>query len=149
MRSLIKTIPFIISLFLISPAQSQCKDYIEAISGMKLAPYVLDGDFVAPVLSEGDSIEVYRTFNSGQTYKVAIVGLDLFALEFKIMDDNKNILFKNYENNDDNIMFDGVRSFEFTLQQSQNLVILVKVPIYSEDPAYRMQGCVGVLVGFK
>ncbi len=128
---------------------SQCKEYMEAISGMKLHPYTLDGDFIAPILTEGDSIVVHRTFSSGKTYKMAIVGLELFRIKVKITDSNKNLLFKNFDNPEDQIENEGVRTWEFAPDQSQNLIITVTVPIMAGKIQNRMKGCVGVLVGFK
>ena len=55
---------------------TQCKEYIEANYSTQLEPYVIDGNFIAPILTEGDSIDLNRTFYSDQDYRVAVYGFD-------------------------------------------------------------------------
>ena len=89
-------------------AKAQCREYIEAIAESELEPYVLDGNFESPILSEGESVEFYRTFMSGLNYKIDVCGMEMFFKEITISEvekkDNgkrtvKNVLFKNFGKN--------------------------------------------------
>ncbi len=156
---------FLIGLFLISifsiNSYAQCREYIESLREAELEPYTCDANFTAVTISEGDSIQVNRTFNKGQSYKIKVSGMDLFMVEIKIIDNNKNVLFKNYgEDNpvktnakegeeDDELASLGNRAWEFTPDQTVNLIITVRVPVLTKDKKNRVEGCLGVLVGFK
>ena len=95
-------------------AKAQCREYIEAIAESELEPYVLDGNFESPILSEGESVEFYRTFMSGLNYKIDVCGMEMFFKEITISEvekkDNgkrtvKNVLFKNFgKNTEDQII---------------------------------------------
>jgi len=141
----------------------QCREYIESLVEEQLQPYTSDGNFVAETLGEGDSYQVTRTFNKGQSYKISICGMELFMIEMTITDPNKNVLFKNFgedqeentntqttdEGEEDGTENLGNRSWEFTPQQTVNLTISVKIPVITKNLKHRLEGCLGILIGFK
>ena len=59
-------------------AKAQCREYIEAIAESELEPYMLEGNFESPIVSEGESVEYYRTFMSSLNYKIDVCGMEMF-----------------------------------------------------------------------
>src|SRR5665647_2500425 len=79
---------------------AQCKAFAKKVCLPKLNPYIHDGNYHAAVLVEGEEAELYKTFYSDMDYKVAIVGESkLPDVEFKVLDENNNILYSNKDNN--------------------------------------------------
>lgn len=108
----------------------------------ELGSYTHDGNYHAAILVEGEEAELYKTFYSDQEYRVAICGSEnLPDIEFKVMDANKTILYSNADN-------DYSRTWDFKLESSQQLKLVIKVTTFeelSEDPA---SGCVAIMFGF-
>ena len=76
-------------------------------------------------------------------YRIAIVGENkLPAIEFKIMDINKNVLYTNKDNN-------YASTWDFKLQSSQQLKIIVKVSSFNKPGDTPASGCVAIMFGFK
>jgi len=138
--SLIATLLFAFNAF---NANAQCKGFAKKICRAELGPYTHDGNYHAAILVEGEEAELYKTFYSDQEYRLAICGSEnLPAIEFKVMDANKNILYSNAED-------DFSRTWDFKLESSQQLKLLIKVTTFeqlSDDPA---NGCVAIMFGFK
>ena len=66
-------------------ANAQCKGFAKKICRMELVPYIHDGNYHAAILLEGEEAELYKTFYSGQEYRIAICGSDnLPEIEFQI-----------------------------------------------------------------
>lgn len=123
-------------------ADAQCKGFAKKTCKGELGPYTHDGNYHAAILIEGEEAELYKTFYSDQDYRVAICGSDnLPPVEFKVMDASKNILYSNKDK-------DYARTWDFKLESSQQLKLVVKVTRFeqnSEDPA---SGCVAIMFGF-
>ena len=149
-------------------AKAQCREYIEAITESELEPYVLDGNFESPIVSEGASVEYYRTFMSGLNYKIDVCGMEMFFKEITISEvekkDNgkrtvKNVLFKNFgKNTEDQIIttsngesfpLNGLTFYEFTPDHTMELHIKVKIVPFEGGGGAKLEGCLGILVGFS
>ncbi|HEN21186.1 MAG TPA: hypothetical protein ENN86_04170 [Desulfobacteraceae bacterium] len=137
--SLILTLLFAFNAFQLN---AQCKGFAKKICKAELGSYTHDGNYHAAILVEGEEAELYKTFYSDQDYRLAICGSDnLPAVEFTVMDANKNVLYSNADNN-------YSRTWDFTLESSQQLKLLIKVTTFeqlSDDPA---SGCVAIMFGF-
>ncbi len=157
-----KRILFTILLFFTSISlYSQCKEYIKAIAPGILSPYLLDGNFNAPVVYEGDKIELKRTFLGGKKYKIAIIGMNLFEKKITVKDEDGFIIFKNYKIRNrekpqyytnlkgEQVPCMGSNEWEFELNQSENLTIIVKLERKSKKRRNRLRGCLGIVVGFE
>lgn len=122
---------------------AQCKGFAKKICKAELGSYTHDGNYHAAILVEGEEAELYKTFYSDQEYRVAICGSEnLPAIEFKVMDANKTILYSNADN-------DFSETWDFKLESSQQLKLVIKVTSFeelSDDPA---SGCVAIMFGFK
>jgi len=125
-------------------ADAQCKAFAKKVCLPELGAYTHDGNYHAAILVEGEEAELYKTFYSDMEYRVSIVGEDkLPNVEFKVLDANKNVLYTNKK--------DGkyLKTWDFKLQSSQQLKLVVKVSSFdppSETPA---SGCVAIMFGFK
>ncbi len=124
-------------------SQAQCKGFAKKVCRLELVPYIHDGNYHAAILTEGEEAELYKTFYSGQDYRIAICGTsDLPEIEFSIMDAKKTVLYTNKNN-------DYSRVWDFKLESSQQLKIAVKVPVREGSPDEPMSGCVAIMFGLK
>jgi hypothetical protein len=76
-------------------------------------------------------------------YRVAIVGEGkLPAVEFRILDANKNVLYSNKDAN-------FAKTWDFRLESSQQLKLVVKVSSFNQSGDIPASGCVAIMFGFK
>ena len=122
----------------------QCKAFAKKVCLPELGTYTHDGNYHAAVLVEGEEAELYKTFYSDMDYRIAICGEDkLPNIEFKILDANKNVL---YSNNKDGKY---AKTWDFKLQSSQQLKLVVKVSSFNQSGDTPASGCVAIMFGFK
>jgi hypothetical protein len=136
---------FLLILTVNFSASGQCKSFAKKICKLELIPYIHDGNYHAAILTEGEEAELYKTFYEGQEYRIAICGGETFPnVEFKVMDSNRKVLY----NNRDHGMS---KSWDFKLESSQQLKIVVKVPVTSTNKTETelLSGCVAIMFGFK
>ena len=131
-------------LFISVVASAQCKSFAKRICKMELIPYIHDGNYHAAILTEGEEAELYKTFYSGQEYRIAVCGgpESIPDVEFQVIDAYKNVLYDNREHN-------LSRTWDFKLESSQQLKIAVKVPKSNTVSEYPASGCVAIMFGFK
>jgi hypothetical protein len=123
-------------------AEAQCKNFAKKICKLELLPYVHDGIYNATVLSEGETAELYKTFYSGQEYRVTICGDEnLPPVQFQVLDAERNVLY-------DNKKHQFSKSWDFKLESSKQLIISIQVQTSDELSDQILSGCVSVLVGF-
>lgn len=122
---------------------AQCKGFAKKQCKLDLIPYIHDGNYHAAILTEGEEAELYKTFYSGQNYRIAVCGAEaLGPVEFQIIDAYKNVLYDNRNNKNSS-------TWDFKLESSQQLKIAVKVPAGKGDSEYPASGCVAIMFGFK
>lgn len=136
----------ILAIFIIAAtfdSNAQCKAFAKKVCLPELGSYTHDGNYHAAVLVEGEEAELYKTFYSDMDYRVAICGEDkLPNVEFKVLDSNKNVLYSNKESN-------FARTWDFKLQSSQQLKLIVKVSSFNKPGDTPASGCVSIMFGFK
>lgn len=136
----------ILALFIFTSSlkvEAQCKAFAKKECIPELGSYTHDGNYHAAVLVEGEEAELYKTFYSDMEYRVAIVGEDkLPPIEFKILDSNKNILYSNKDAK-------YAKTWDFKLQSSQQLKLVVKVTSFNKSGEAPASGCVAIMFGFK
>jgi hypothetical protein len=140
-----KIIPILALLMLAvsSEADAQCKAFAKNVCIPELGTYTHDGNYHAAVLVEGEEAELYKTFYSDMDYKVAICGEDkLPDIEFTVFDGNKNLLYSNKEAK-------YAKTWEFKLQSSQQLKVVIKVNSFNKAGESPASGCVAIMFGFK
>jgi hypothetical protein len=140
-----KIIP-LLALFIFAidiAADAQCKAFARKECLPELGSYTHDGNYHAAVLIEGEEAELYKTFYSDMEYRVAIVGEGkLPAIEFRVLDTNKNVLYSNKEK-------DFAKTWDFKLQSSQQLKLVIKVSSFNKPGDTPANGCVAIMFGFK
>lgn len=123
-------------------SNAQCKEFAKKICKLELLPYIHDGIYNATILAEGETAELFKTFYSGQEYRLAICGDDMLkTVEFEVLDGERNVLFSNKDHN-------YAKFWDFKLESSQQLIISIQVPTNDEMSDQLSSGCVAVLVGF-
>jgi hypothetical protein len=136
----------LVAIFVIAQngnVNAQCKAFAKRDCLPELASYTHDGNYHAAVLVEGEEAELYKTFYSDMDYRVAIVGDEkLPAIEYRILDANKNVLYSNKENN-------FAKTWDFKLQSSQQLKLVVKVSSFNKPGEMPASGCVAIMFGFQ
>jgi hypothetical protein len=122
---------------------AQCKAFAKKICIPELGAYTHDGNYHAAILVEGEEAELYKTFYSDMEYRVSICGEDkLPEVEFKVFDANKNVLYSNKDAN-------YAKTWDFKLQSSQQLKLVVKVNTLNKPGETPASGCVAIMFGFK
>lgn len=141
---LLKIFPVLAFLLIASvSANAQCKAFAKKVCLPELGSYTHDGNYHAAVLVEGEEAELYKTFYSDMDYRLAICGEDkLPNIEFRILDANKNVLYSNKDN-------DYAKTWDFKLQSSQQLKLVVKVSSFNQSGDTPASGCVSIMFGFK
>ena len=142
-----KYLPYFITLIVVTvltlPVQAQCKGFAKNLCKSELAGYTHDGNYHAAILTEGEEAELYKTFYSGQKYRLAVCGSEILpAIEFQVVDAYKNVLYDNRQNNNAGV-------WDFTLESSQQLKVIVKVPASGTKAEYPESGCVSIMFGFQ
>jgi len=142
----IKLIFPIVALVLLAgtvTVNGQCKSFAKKVGIPELGAYIHDGNYHAAVLVEGEEAELYKTFYSDMKYRVAIVGEEnLSNVEFTVYDATKNVIYTNKSSN-------YAKFWDFELQSSQQLKLVVKVPEKSKSGETPASGCVSIMFGFK
>jgi hypothetical protein len=142
---ILRIIPILV-LFLLGTtvnADAQCKAFAKKVCLPELGTYTHDGNYHAAILVEGEEAELYKTFYSDMEYRVAICGEEkLPNVEFKVLDSNKNVLYSNKDAN-------YAKSWDFKLQSSQQLKLVVKVLSFNQPGDTPASGCVAIMFGFK
>jgi hypothetical protein len=131
-------------LVLPNALNAQCKQFAKNTCKVGLDPYQHDGNYHAALLIEGEEAELYKTFYSDRGYRIGVCGApNLERIEFKIIDSRSGkVLY-------DNSQHDYVWKWDFKLESSQQLKIMVRVVAPEgnlEDPE---EGCVAIMFGSK
>jgi len=123
--------------------KSQCKHFAQQVCKKELTPYIHDGNYNAAILTEGESAEMYKTFYSGQNYRIFICGSgNLPNVQFQVLDVNRNVLF-------DNSSKEYAEKWDFIPQTSQQLIISLKVGNSENEADEPVSGCVAIMIGIK
>ena len=129
--------------FLPATLNAQCKQFAKKSCKTGLSPYQHDGNYHAALLIEGEEAELYKTFYSDTDYRIGVCGANnLQDIEFKIVDSNGKVLY-------DNKFKDMEWKWDFNLEASQQLKIVVKVPVPDGQVEEPKEGCVAIMFGFK
>jgi hypothetical protein len=142
-RSLFVSIILSVFVFLPHNASGQCKQFAKNTCKVGLSPYQHDGNYHAAILLEGEEAELYKTFYSDTQYRIGICGANnLGEIEYSVIDGNGKVLYNN--------KFHGYEwKWDFKLESSQQLKIVVKVPVSSTASDEPKEGCVAIMFGFK
>ncbi len=123
---------------------AQCKQFAKNTCKAGLDPYQHDGNYHAALLIEGEEAELYKTFYSDREYRIGVCGANnLENVEFKVVDTrNGKVLY-------DNSLNDFDWKWDFNLESSQQLKIMVKVPVPEANVDEPEEGCVAIMFGSR
>lgn len=145
MKQIIQTLLVTALLALLVPgeAAAQCKGFAKSICKKELGAYLHDGNYHAAVLVEGEEAELYKTFYSDLEYRLAICSADgMPPVEFTVYDATGKVL---YNNKDQGL----AKTWDFRLEASQQLKVVVKVSTFGTREQLPVSGCVAIMFGFK
>jgi hypothetical protein len=136
----------VVTLFLVISTiniNAQCKSFAKKDCLPQLGSFTHDGNYHAAILVEGEEAELYKTFYSDMEYRLAVCGPDnLPPVEFKVLDANKNVLYTNKSK-------DYAKTWDFKLESSQQLKLVVTVTTFNQAGDTPASGCVSIMFGFK
>ncbi len=133
----------VVTVFSVRDVSAQCKGFAKKLCKVELTGYIHDGNYDAAILTEGEEAELYKTFFSGQNYRIAVCSAEtLPQVEFQIVDSYRNVLF-------DNTQAGMTSTWDFSPQASQQLKIVVKVPVSTTTTDYPDSGCVAIMFGIN
>jgi hypothetical protein len=143
MKSIYRSVIIIILALLHTTIVSgQCKEFAKKSCKPLLKPYWHDGNYNVAVLSEGEKAELYKTFYTGQEYRIAICAeKSLVGVEFVIKNENREVLYSNRDN-------DFSPTWDFSIDGTQQIIISIKV-LEDNDDNVKMKGCVAIMFGLK
>jgi hypothetical protein len=145
MKQFIQIFLVTLLLSLLGPgeAAAQCKGFAKSICKKELGAYLHDGNYHAAVLVEGEEAELYKTFYSDMEYRMVVCAADgLPPVEFNVLDATGKMLYSSSEGEKSNI-------WDFKLEASQQLKIVVKVTTLGTRDELPASGCVAIMFGFK
>jgi len=125
-----------------SALNAQCKQFAKNTCKSGLDPYQHDGNYHAALLIEGEEAELYKTFYSDRLYRIGVCGApNLSQIEFKVVDTRSGkVLYDNSEHEYD-------WKWDFRLESSQQLKIMVKVLVPDGMVDEPEEGCVAIMFG--
>jgi len=125
-----------------SALNAQCKQFAKNTCKAGLDPYQHDGNYHAALLIEGEEAELYKTFYSDRNYRIGVCGApNLQQIEFRVIDTRSGkVLY-------DNSLHDFGWKWDFKLDSSQQLKIMVKVQIPDGNVDEPEEGCVAIMFG--
>ncbi|HHU99333.1 MAG TPA: hypothetical protein PK005_00795 [Bacteroidales bacterium] len=145
MRQLIQILMVTLFLSLLVPgeAAAQCKGFAKSLCKTELGDYLHDGNYHAAVLVEGEEAELYKTFYSDLDYRLAICSADgMPPVEFIVYDATGKVLYNNKDEG-------PAKTWDFRLESSQQLKVVVKVSTFGSREQLPVSGCVAIMFGFK
>jgi hypothetical protein len=121
----------------------QCKTFAKTTCLPELGSYTHDGNYHAAVLSEGEEAELYKTFYSDMEYRLSLCAeATIPSVEFMVYDSNRNLIYSSKDAN-------NARTWDFKLESSQQLRIVIRVNTSSSQGVTPASGCISVMFGFK
>jgi hypothetical protein len=121
----------------------QCKAFAKKTCLPELGSYTHDGNYHAAVLSEGEEAELYKTFYSDMEYRLSLCAEETIpSVEFMVYDSNRNLLYSSKDAN-------YARTWDFKLESSQQLRIVIRVNSTEHQGVTPASGCISVMFGFK
>lgn len=132
-----------LSLLSFNQANAQCKRFTKKNCLPKLDPYIYNGQLNSATLAQGDIAELNLTFYPDQDYRIFVCSDPILGnVHFKLFDKGGNLIY-------DNETTDYLPYWDFSTNQSMELILRVMIPEKSESDLDVKEGCVSILIGFK
>ena len=125
----------------ITVSNAQCKGFAKKKCTPQLKPYANTGKMNSAILRPGDKAELMMTFNSNIEYRLMICSMESIAVEFKVMDSDKNVFFDSKK--------DKKNYFDFNVASTQQLFVEIDCIDVETLTGITPEGCVAILTGSK
>ena len=121
---------------------AQCKAVAKKQCFPSLAPYIQNGQFNSAVLASGESAEVQLVFYAGQAYRLIVCSEAVLGdVTFKVLDSEHNELYNSKK--------EASNTWDFKMSSTQQLIVVVEVPVSTSPNKIIPQGCVSIITGNK
>ena len=118
-------------------------NFAKNVGKPSLGDYLHDGNYNATTLAEGEKAELFKTFFSGQKYRMSISKVEqLPDIHLRLSDKEGNVLF-------DNADHDYVLIWDFEVKSTRILVLELNVLEKDAESEEVAVGCVSVLFGIE
>ncbi len=135
------SISIFISIIISITSFGQCYDFAKDVVKNQIPPYIHDGNYNATMLTEGQEAEFFKTFYAGQKYRIIISGDENIPTpEYKILNKLREVVF-------DNVKDGNGASWDFVLEDSQQLIISITIPRSEQSTIKSNKGCVAIMLG--
>lgn len=141
MRTRILLINLFLLIGVFANAQ-QCRSFVKKNCLESVAPYTPNETFNSAVLIPGDEAELNMTFYAGQEYRLFVCNDPILGdVDFKVYDNERNEVYNSRD-------ADG-GFFDFAMQNTQQMIVEIEVPLERNPNKLVHQGCVAIMVGYK
>lgn len=123
---------------------AQCKTFTKKQCLPDMSPYIHDGQVNSTAVSEGESIELYKTFYEGQDYRVLVCvseELESKKVRVRLLDHNRKVLYDNQD-------YGYIEFWDFVASSTQQVIVEVSVLKIDDEKTEVSNGCAAILVGF-
>ncbi len=142
-KILILSLSSLFAIFSATTTYAQCKSFTKKHCLSQLSPFVYNGQLNSAILTQGDKADLMLTFYPDQDYRVLICCDDAFGnVEFRLYNADKQLIYSNKDS-------DYLPYWDFSTNETMQLILRVIVPEKTDDQIAVKSGCVSILVGFK
>jgi hypothetical protein len=135
---MLKLLPFLIGTCLSLSVAAQCDSIASKCERHIAEKYISDGQSYKALLSGSEIAEFQTTLFGGNTYRIAACsGAGDSNLIFRILDEQKNMLFSNKE-------FSNAPFWDFVVENT--MVVTIESTL---DETRSSSGCAVIVLGFK
>lgn len=132
----------LLAFFVPLMASAQCRPFTKNKVLPKLNGYVQNDSYNAAELAPGEEAEIMLTFFGGRDYRLLVVAHPILGeVEYTVSDINGKLIYSNKNAKNKEV-------FDFHMENTQQLVVKVKVP-KQEEAVMQHVGCVSIMSGFK
>ena len=141
MRTRILLINLFLLLGLFANAQ-QCRSFVKKNCLENVAPYTPNETFNSAVLIPGDEAELNMTFYAEQEYRLFVCNDPILGeVNYKVYDSERNEVYNSIDA--------GGGYFDFAMENTQQMIVEIAVPLERNPNKLVHQGCVAIMVGYK
>lgn len=137
---------FIIALLMCTvgtAVNAQCVNFARLVVKPQLEPFTHDGNYNATLLEEGESVELSKTFFSGEEYRLVLGVVDALPknIRIRILNSKRQVVFDNADHKYTYV-------WDFRPETTDNLLIHIKIPEDENSDKIR-GGCIAIMFGIK
>ena len=144
LRNLFSISLALILLLSVNFSQAQCRAFAKrkCLPTIEEDGFKFTGQMSNAVLLNGEKAELALTFNSGKTYRLMVCSKAILGdVTFKLLDNDRTLIYDS-EGKD-------VNYFDFNVESTQQLILVITVPELDITHGIVHDGCVSIIQGYK